>query len=193
MCLELLCTSTQSINLKWVSGGGIISPRYSKSRWLTASKKVSVGWTDATFFKASVHPMPLPHHLVIEILWHSCSDAMLRRCVGSSGAEDPAAKSSLLAFTQQSDRPTLPLDQGVRSSGAEASSWHVSVLIQTERRIDRWCPHSDRRIIRCYCLRCSSSATRPTLLENGPSVHPTVPRVLPGESTRPTVAPTLVI
>jgi hypothetical protein len=75
----------------------------------------------------------------------------------------------------------------------KAPSWRVSVLIQTERRIDQRCPHSDRLIIRCYCLRCSSSATHPTQLEVGPSVHPTVPRVLPSEPTRPTIAPTLVI
>jgi hypothetical protein len=31
-------------------------------------------------------------------------------------------------------------------------SWRVSVLIQTKRRIDRRCPHSDRRIVRCYYL-----------------------------------------
>jgi hypothetical protein len=75
----------------------------------------------------------------------------------------------------------------------KTSSWRVSVLIQTERRIDRRCPHSDRRIIRCYCLRCSSSATRPTLLKDGPSVHPTEPRVSPSEPTRPTIALTLTI
>jgi hypothetical protein len=75
----------------------------------------------------------------------------------------------------------------------KTSSWRVSILIQTERQIDRRCPHSDRQIIRCYCLRCSSSATRLTLLEIGPLVHPTVPRVLPSEPTRPTIAPTLVI
>jgi hypothetical protein len=119
MCLELLCTSTPSNNLKWVSGGGINSPRQPKSRWLTTTEKVSVGWTDAIFFKASVHLMPLPRHLAVEIIWHNCSDAIHRRCVGSSGAEDPTAKSSLLAFTRPSDRPTLPLDQGVGSSGAE--------------------------------------------------------------------------
>jgi hypothetical protein len=118
---------------------------------------------------------------------------MHRRCVGSSGAEDPATKSPLLAFTRPSDRPTLYLDQGVRSSVLKALSWRVSVLIQTERQIDRRCPHSDRRIIRCYCLRCSSSATRPTLLEIGLSVHPTVPRVLPSEPTRPMIALTLAI
>jgi hypothetical protein len=75
----------------------------------------------------------------------------------------------------------------------KASSWRVSVLIQTKRRIDRRCPHSDRRIIRCYCLRCSSSATRPTHLEIGQSVHPTVPRVSTSVPTRPTIAPTLAI
>jgi hypothetical protein len=42
-------------------------------------------------------------------------------------------------------------------------------------------------------LRCSSSATRLTHLEIGPSVHPMVPRVSPSEPTRPTVAPTLAI
>jgi hypothetical protein len=31
------------------------------------------------------------------------------------------------------------------------------------------------------------------LLKIGPSVHPTVPRVSPSEPTRPTIAPTLVI
>jgi hypothetical protein len=44
---------------------------------------------------------------------------MLFQGVGSSGAEDPAAKTSLLASTQPSDRPTLSLAQGVGSSGAE--------------------------------------------------------------------------
>jgi hypothetical protein len=84
-------------------------------------------------------------------------------------------------LTKVSDHPVL-----------KASSWRVSIWIQTERRIDRLCPHSDRRIIRCYCLCCSSSATRPTLLNNGPSVHPTVPRVSPCVPTRPTIATTLV-
>jgi hypothetical protein len=63
--------------------------------------------------------MPLPRHIAVEILWHNCSNAIYRLCVSSFGAEDPAAKSSLLASTRPSDRPTLPLDQGVGSSGAE--------------------------------------------------------------------------
>jgi hypothetical protein len=139
MCLELLCTCTQSSHLKWMSGGGINSPRHSKSRWLMATEKVSVGWTDAIFFKASVHPMPLPRHLDVEILWHNCSEAIHRRTVGSFGAEDPAAKSSLLVSSQLSDRPTLPLIMASVHPVLKASSWRVSVLIQTERRIDRRC------------------------------------------------------
>jgi hypothetical protein len=148
MCLELLCTSTQSSPLKWVSGGGINSPRHPKSRWLTATEKVSVGWTDAIFFKASVHPMPLPRHLAIEILWHNCSDALHRRTVGSSGAEDPAAKPSLLAFTQPSDRPTLSLTQGVSSSGAEEV------------------------VLARLCLVSNEASDRPTVFSLRPSDHP---------------------
>jgi hypothetical protein len=119
MCLELLCTSTKSSNLKWVSGGGINSPRHPKSRWLTATEKGSVGWTDASFSRASVHAVPLPRHLAVEILWHNCSDAIHVRSVGSSGAEDPATKLSMLVSMRPSNRPTLHLDQGVGSSGAE--------------------------------------------------------------------------
>jgi hypothetical protein len=148
MCLELLSTSTQSSLLKWVSGGGINSPRHSKSRWLTTTEKGSVGWTDVSFSRASVHPVPLPRHLAVEILWHNCSDAMHRRCVGSSGAEDPAAKSPLLAFTRPSDRPTRPLDQGVGSSGAEGF-----VLVR-------------------LCLDSNWASDRPTVCTLRPSDHP---------------------
>jgi hypothetical protein len=119
MCLELLCTFTQSSNLKWVSGGGINSPRHQTSRWLKAAEKGTVGWSTLCFTRASVHPVPLPRHVAVEVLWHNCSDAMHWRCVGSFGAEDSALKSPLLAFTWPSDRPTLHLDQNVGSSNAE--------------------------------------------------------------------------
>jgi hypothetical protein len=144
------------------------------------------------FSRASVHLVPLPRHVAVEVLWHNCSDAMLRRFVGSSGAEGLASKSPLLASNRPSDRPTLHLGQASDHPVLKALSWHVSVWIQIERRIDRRGPHSDRQIIRCYCLPCSSYATRPTLLNNGPSVHPTVPRVWPCAPTRPTIALTLV-
>jgi hypothetical protein len=84
-----------------------------------ATEKGSVGWTDARFSRASVHPVPLPRHIAVEILWHNYSDAMHRPCISSSGVEDPASKSPLLASTRPSDRPTLHLDQGVWSSDAE--------------------------------------------------------------------------
>jgi hypothetical protein len=144
------------------------------------------------FSRASVHPVPLPRHVAIEVLWHNCSDAMLRRYVGSSGAEDLAPKSPLLASNWPSDRPTLTLTKASDHLVLKTSSWRVSVWIQTERWIDRRSPHSDRRIIRCYWLPCSSSETRPTLINNGPLVHPTVPRVWPCAPTRPTIALTLV-
>jgi hypothetical protein len=147
-CLELLCTSTQSSNLKWVNGGGINSPRHQTSRWLTTIEKVSVGWTDAILLKASVHPMPLPRHIAIEILWHKYSDAIHRRCVGSSRAEDPATKSSLLAFTRPSDRPMLPLDQGVGSTGAEGF------------------------VLARLCLDSNWASDRPTVSSLRPSDHP---------------------
>jgi hypothetical protein len=119
MCLELFCTSTQSSNLKWVSGGGITSPSHQTSRWLKAAEKGALDDPTLWFSRASVHPVPLPCHIAVEVVWHNCSGAMHRRCVGSSGAEDLASKSPLFAFTQPSDRPTLHLDQGVGSSGTE--------------------------------------------------------------------------
>jgi hypothetical protein len=145
------------------------------------------------FSRASVHPVPLPHHIAVEVLWHNWSDAMLRRHVGSSGAEGLASKSPLFASNWPSDRPTLTVNKASDHPVLKALSWRVSVQIQTECRIDRRGPHSDRRIVRCYCLPCSSSATRPTLLNNGPSVHPTVSRVWPCAPTCLTIAPTLVI
>jgi hypothetical protein len=118
-CLELSCTSTQSSNLKWVSGGCINSPRHPKSYWLTASKKVSIGWTDAMLFLGVGSSDALHVTYPLKIRWHNCSNALHRWCVGSSSAEDPAAKMSLVASTWPSDRSTLPLDHGVGSSSAE--------------------------------------------------------------------------
>jgi hypothetical protein len=113
------CTSTQSSHLKWVSGGGINSPRHQTCRWLTSTEKGTVGWSEANFSRVSVHLVPLPRHLAVEVLWHNCSDAMHRRCVGSFGAEDPTSESPLLASNRPSDRPTLYPYQGVGSSSAE--------------------------------------------------------------------------
>jgi hypothetical protein len=162
-CLELLCTSTQSSNLKWVSGGGINSPRHSASRWLRLSEKLTVRWTDAYFPGASVHPVLKdfsPNRLCLFL----CNRRIDRR----------------FPLTKASVHPVL-----------KSLSRRVSILIQTRRQIDRRCPLSDCRIIWCYCLLFFFSATRPMLLENGPSVHPTVPWFSPSVPTHPTIGPTL--
>jgi hypothetical protein len=106
-CLELLYTSTQSSNLKWASGWGINSPRHQTSHWLKAAESSTVGWSDAMFFWVSVHPVLLAIASTAHDRWHNCSNAILQRTVGSSGAEDPAAKTSLLASTRPSDQPLL--------------------------------------------------------------------------------------
>jgi hypothetical protein len=176
-----------------VSGGGINSPRHQTSHWLTATEKGSVRWTDTRFFRASVHPMPLPRHIAVEILWHNCSEAMHWRSVGSSGAEDPATKSSLLASTRPSDRPTLPLDQSVGSSGAEGfvlallcldSNWASNRPTVSPLR-----PSDHPVLLSSLLFLCNSSDA----LEIWPSVHPTVPRVSTSVPTRSMIAPTLAI
>jgi hypothetical protein len=147
-CLVLSCISTQSSHLKWVIGGGINISSHPKSRWLTTSEKVSVGWTNAMLFLGVGSSGALHITQPLEICWHNCSDATHRRCVSSSGAEDPVAKSSLLAFTWPSDRPKLPLDQGVGSSGAEDF------------------------VLARLCLDSNWASDRPTVSSLRPSDHP---------------------
>jgi hypothetical protein len=149
-------------------------PKASKEPLLTTSEKGSVGWTDAMLYLGVGSSGDLNVTYPSKICWHNCSDAIHRRCVGSSGVEGPLAKTSLSVSSWPSDGPTLALIMASVHPMLEASSWRVSVLIQTERHIDRRCPLSDYRIIRFYCLRCSSSASHPTHLEYRPSDHPTV-------------------
>jgi hypothetical protein len=148
MCLELLCTSTQSSTLKWVSGGGINTPRHQTRCWLKAAEKGTVGWTDAMLFQG----------------------------VGSSGAP-PTSHSRWGSLTQLLWRYALTVRWIIRC-------WRLCLGASLyEFKLNVGSPDGDltsnRRIIRCYCLRCSSSASRPTLLKVGPSVHLTVPRVSP--------------
>jgi hypothetical protein len=151
-CLALFCTFTQSIHLKWVSGEGINSPRHPKSRWLKAAESSTIGWFDAMFFRASDHQVLLAAALhctwpLTQFIWR-----FIQRTVSSSGAEDLAAKTSLLASSRPSDRPTLPLAMPSVHPVLLNLSWRVSILIQTEHRIDRRSNQLDRRFIRCYCL-----------------------------------------
>jgi hypothetical protein len=148
MCIELLCTSTQSSNLKWVSGGGINSPRYQTSHWLKVAEKGTVGWSDAILFQGvgSSGAPPTSHSR-----WGYLTQ-LLRRYAPTvrrtSGAEDPAPKSPLLALTWPSDRPTLHLDQGVGSSGAEGF------------------------VLACLCMNSNWASDRPAVSPLRPSDHP---------------------
>jgi hypothetical protein len=94
---------------------GINSPRHQTSRWLKAAEKGTVGWSDAMLFQGVGWSGAPP---TSRSRWGSLTQ-LLRRFVGSSGAEDLASKSPLLASNWPSDRPTLHVDQGIESSGAE--------------------------------------------------------------------------
>jgi hypothetical protein len=106
-CLALLCTSKQSNNLKWVSGGRINSSRRPKSCWLKAVEISTVRWSDAMIFQASVHLvlMAIALHctwpltqLLRCFLWHTA---------GSSGAEELLAKTLLFTSLRPPDEPLL--------------------------------------------------------------------------------------
>jgi hypothetical protein len=104
----------------------------------------------------------------LKICWHNCSDAIhqavrrIIRCWRTLRQNFIVCIFKSVGWTAAppSVHPVLKLQ-----------SWRVSVLIQMKRRIDRRCPHSDRRIIRCYYLRCSSSTIHPAHLETWPSDH----------------------
>jgi hypothetical protein len=169
----------------------INSPRHQTSRWLKAAESSTVGWFDAIFSRASVHPVPLPRHVAVEVLWHSCSDAMHWRCVGSSGAKDSALKSPLLASTWPLDRPALHLDQGVGSSGAEGfvlarlcmnSNWASDRPTGSPLRpSDRPTLHLDQGdgssgaegfVLARLCMNSNWASDRPTGSPLRPSDHP---------------------
>jgi hypothetical protein len=161
-CLELLCTSPQCSNLKGVSVGGINSPRHPKSRWLTATKKGSVRWTDAVLF--------LGVSVDATVLMLYTDNASVHQVLKASQPK----RLRMLLRDRRIDRHFLLTKESVHPK-LKRLSWRVSVLILTERQIDRRCPLSDRWIFWCYCLRCSSSAIHPAHLEIAPSVHPMVP------------------
>jgi hypothetical protein len=106
-CIALLCTSAQSNNLKWVSGGGINSPRHQTSHWLKAVESSTIGWSDVMLLPASVHPVLLD--VVLQCTWPLTQliRHFIRRTVGSTGAKDFAAKTLLLASSRPSDESLL--------------------------------------------------------------------------------------
>jgi hypothetical protein len=203
-CIILLCTSTQSSNLKWVSGGSINSPRCSKSHWLKAAENSTIRWSDAMLFQVSVHPVLLVVALHCTWLLTQIIRRFNRCTVVSSGVEDSATKTSLLAYSRVSDEPLLHcqfircycllnrllFDLNSRTVGWTAASPSVHpvlktpvlahyCLVQTSNWIDRQPNEPDRWFIQCYWVLWAgcylSSLNHLTLLELGSSIHPMVP------------------
>jgi hypothetical protein len=143
-CLELLYTSTQSSNLKWVSGGGINSPRHPKRRWLTATEKGSVGWTDAMLFlgvSSSVPSTSLSR-------WRSADTTPLTLYTDSASdhpvLKAPSPKPYYLHLCERRMNRCPTVD----SSGAEAL------------------------VLACLCLDSNWASDRPTVSSLIPSDHP---------------------
>jgi hypothetical protein len=126
------------------------------------------------FTRASVHPVPST-----SLSRYSSADTTVPMLYTDGASVHPVLKTPQpsrlckLSHDRRIDRRFL-LTKALVHPVLKTSSWCVSVLIQTKCRIDRWCPRSDRRIIRCYCLCCSSSAIHSAHLGIGPSVHPMV-------------------
>jgi hypothetical protein len=152
MCLALLCTFTQSNNIKWVSGGAINIPMHLKTRWLRTLKTVELDEPMLSFQGHWFIRCPYPHHLAVEVLWQNWSDVIQQWCVRSSGAKGLLTKTSVFVSSRPSDRPTLPLTKASVHPVLKSLSWHVSMLIQTRHQIDRRYPHLYYRIIWCYYL-----------------------------------------
>jgi hypothetical protein len=148
MCLELLCTSTLSSNLKWVSGGGINSPRHQTSRWLKAAEKGTVGW----------------------------SDAMLFQGVGSSGAP-PTSRSHWGSLTQLLRRYAPTLRRIIRCWRPRVQVATVSFRLtvgQTDANPDKGVGLSGAEgfVLARLCMNSNWASDRPTGSSLRPSDHP---------------------
>jgi hypothetical protein len=137
MCLTLLCTSTQSSNLKWASEGGINSLRSPKSRWLKAVETFTIGWTNAPLFIGVGSSGAPPRHIAIANLTDTIHSTLhptvcwFIRCwrlrsqnlsvskyivvgwttawsVGSSGATSRCTSASPSCVSEPPDRLTTP-------------------------------------------------------------------------------------
>jgi hypothetical protein len=145
-CLALLCTPTQSSNLKWASGGGINSLRQQTSYWDKAVEIRTSNDSRLCFFRASVD-------LVLQTVALQCTwpltqltQCFIRCIVGSSDVEDFMAKTLLLAPSRLSDESLL-------------HRWFIR------------CYYSSLGV----SLSCSNlTSDRPTVPSNGPLVHPTL-------------------
>jgi hypothetical protein len=105
MCLTLLCTSTQSSHLKWVSGGSINSPRQPKSCWLKVVETYTIGWTDAPLFIGIGSSGASPRHVTVEICWRNLSGAYTGGVSVHPVLKNLSSKCLCMKWTQPSDKP----------------------------------------------------------------------------------------
>jgi hypothetical protein len=170
-CLALSCTSTQSSNIQWPSGGGINSPRHQTSLWLKGAESSTVGWSDAILFRgvgsssATIHCLHRTWPFTQLLRRYAPTHCRIIRCWRPRDQNLSGSFHAAVGWTatDSSVHPVL-----------KASSWRVSVLFKHDHRIDRWFTPMDRRFIRRCCLHRSSSPIHPTQLGNRLSVHPTV-------------------
>jgi hypothetical protein len=133
-CLAFSCTSTQSNNLKWASGGGINSPRHQTNSWLKAAESSTVGWFDAIFFQVSVHPVLLA--VALHCTWPLTQ--LLRSYA-------PMHRQFIRCWRPRGQNVSVSFHATVGWTAADLSvhlvlkrlSWRVFLLIQMKRQIDR--------------------------------------------------------
>jgi hypothetical protein len=106
--LALLCTSIQSSNLKWSSGGGINSPRHQTSHWLKAAESSTIGWSDVVLFpgvgSSSATSRCPPLLMTIDTIYLTLHRLTHCRFIR---AEDFAVKTLLFASSRPSDERLL--------------------------------------------------------------------------------------
>jgi hypothetical protein len=145
------------------------------------------------FSRASVHLVPSTSLSRCRSCRHNCSDALHRRCVGSSGAEGLFAKTLLSASTRASDEPLsyrqfirclsfvwvrLCLDSNEVPNRPTVSSLRPSdhpvllILLNSSGASRNW-TLDHPTVTSSFCLLRSVPST-PTLAPMVPSVHPMV-------------------
>jgi hypothetical protein len=129
--------------LKWVSGGGINSPRHPKSRWLTATEKVALDEPMLCFSRASVHLVPSTS------LSHCRSADTTALMLYTDGTSDhPMLKDSL-------PKPYCPHLRDRRMNRCSTVGSSVAEAL----------------VLACLCLDSNWVSDRPTVSQLRPSIH----------------------
>jgi hypothetical protein len=142
-CLALLCTATQSRNLKLVSGGGINTPRHQTIHWLNAAESSTIRWSDAMLFPASVHlvllvvPLHCTWPLTQMLWWYAPTHRRIIRCWRPRRQNLSGSFHVTVGWTvaHSSIRPVH-----------KASSWCVFDLFKCVHRTDQRLPPMDLEI-----------------------------------------------